>query len=399
MDEYEPSSAAFELTRALTNEFVTSGQRRVMRQVRGSQGSRIHIDGKEVLNFCSNNYLGLADDPRLVNAAMESLRVEGFGSGASRLVCGTMESHQRLEAALADFKETPAALVFSSGYMANVGILSALFSRGDVIFSDRLNHASIVDGIRLSGAKMIRYPHADPDALEDMVSRAKGRFRRGAIVTDSVFSMDGDLAPLEDLMDIARRHDCVVMIDEAHALGVFGAKGLGLAEHFGLERRVDIQMGTLSKSAGAFGAYACGSQELIDCLVNKARGFIYTTALPPSVAAVGVRALEIISEESWRREQLWVNTRYLRERCLAMGWDIGQSQSPIIPLMVGDSAVAMKVSQRLFEKGIFVSAIRPPTVPSGTARLRMTVMATHTVDDLDAVTQALRQVGEELCLW
>lgn len=375
-----------------------AGQRRMLRSLSGGQGPRIVLEGRSVLNFCSNNYLGLADDDRLVTAAMESLRAEGLGAGASRLLCGNMTAHARLEQALADFKDTPASLVFSSGYMANVGIISSLFGREDIIFSDRLNHASIIDGIQLSGAKMVRYPHADPDALDGLIKKNRTGYRKRAIVTDSVFSMDGDLAPLEPLIALARHHDCVLMIDEAHAFGVFGARGRGLAEHCGVEKDIDIQMGTLSKAAGAFGAYVCGSRDLIDFLMNRARSFIYTTAMPPAVAAAGCRALEIIIGDPKRREQLWANTAYLREQCFFMGWDVGQSQSPILPLMLRDSDLAVNVSRKLLEKGVYVSAIRPPTVPPRTARLRMTVMATHTRDDLDTALQVLRDVGDELCL-
>lgn len=374
-----------------------AGLRRSLRRVTGAQGPRVEMDGREVLNFCSNNYLGLAGDSRLVQAALDSMKEGGFGSGASRLVCGSMAAHRRLERVIADFKGTEAGLLFSSGYMANIGIISSLFGKDDLVFSDRLNHASIVDGIRLSGAKARRYPHCDMDALEGMLRDRSGACRR-AIITDSVFSMDGDLAPLDRLVELARRYDCVLMIDEAHALGVFGESGKGLAEHFGVGDKVDIQMGTLSKAAGAFGAYCCGSRTLIDFLVNQARSFIYTTAMPPSVAAAGAKAIEIMAQDKPVRVKLWENTRYMLARCKAIGFDTGASRSPVIPLIIRDSEKAAVFSQRLLDKGIFIGAIRPPTVPPGTARLRLTVMAGHAREELDFVLKHLEEIGHELCL-
>ncbi|MCR4337448.1 MAG: 8-amino-7-oxononanoate synthase [Candidatus Omnitrophica bacterium] len=358
------------------------GLRRTLRDVSGSQGREIVVNGKRVLNFCSNNYLGLAEDPRLVQAATEAMQTEGFGSGASRLVCGTMSSHRRLEEKLATFKGTEAALLFSSGYMANVGIISSLFGRDDIIFSDRLNHASIIDGIALSQAEFKRYPHCDLKALEEMIKASTGHKKR-AIITDSVFSMDGDIAPLPGIVDLAHKYGCTAMIDDAHALGVLGKNGKGALEHFGIDDKNIIQMGTLSKAAGSFGAYCCGSKELIEVLINKARSFIYTTALPAAVAAASRRGVEIIEDEPERREKLWNNTRYVQEGLRSMGLDTLSTETPIIPIVVGASQHAVEFSKQLWEQGIFVSAIRPPTVPMNTARLRVAVMATHTREDLD----------------
>lgn len=371
------------------------GLKRRLRDVTGAQGREIILEGKEVLNFCSNNYLGLADDPRLREAAVECIQKEGIGSGASRLICGNMAAHRDLETMIARFKGAESCLVFSTGYMANVGIISSVFGRDDMIFCDRLNHASIIDGIILSQAKFKRYPHNDMEALEEML-RATTGFRRRGIITDSVFSMDGDIAPLDKITELARKYDCLVMIDEAHALGVMGENGKGLAEHFGVEDKIDIQMGTLSKAAGSFGAYCCGSKELIDLLVNKARSFIYTTALPPAVAAAARKAIETIRDEPTLRQKLWVNTDYFQKAIDAMGLNTLSSVTPIIPIVVGESAVAVEFSKRLLEQGIFVSAIRPPTVPRNTARLRLTVMATHTRGDLDYVLEKLRMVGRNL---
>lgn len=373
------------------------GLRRHLRGVSGAQGREIIVDGQRVVNFCSNNYLGLADDARLTQAAAASLQKEGFGAGASRLVCGNMAVHRQLEEKIAAFKGSESCLLFSTGYMANIGIISSVLSREDIVFSDRLNHASIVDGIRLSQAECKRYPHRDMAALEEMLKPA-GRFRSRAIITDSVFSMDGDIAPLDKIVDLAQQYDCLVMIDEAHALGVMGKNGRGLAEHFGLEEKIDIQMGTLSKAAGSFGAYGCGSAALISFLINKARSFIYTTGLPPSVAAASLKAVELMEMLPRRREQLWENTRYLKTALRGIGFDTMDSQTPIIPILLKESNTAVEFSNRLLSEGILISAIRPPTVPANTARLRLTVMATHTRQDLDFVLQQLKQIGRKLCL-
>ena len=384
------------------SEIDNHGLRRKLRTLKGAQGRKIIIDGggqgpAEVLNFCSNNYLGLADDPRLKEAAIAAINEEGWGAGASRLVCGNMSAHTKLEEHLARFKGAERTLLFSTGYMANVGIISSLFDRESVIFSDRLNHASIIDGILLSQAKLKRYPHNDMEALAAML-KAAADSKRKVIITDSVFSMDGDVAPLERIVALAQQYDCLVMVDEAHALGVLGKTGKGALEHFGLEGKVDIQMGTLSKAAGSFGAYCAGSSELIDYLINCARSFIYTTGMPPSVAAASLKALEIIEEEPERRERLWANTEYFHRGLQQLGFDTAQSQTPIIPVIVKESALAMDFSRKLFEAGIFVSAIRPPTVPANTARLRVTVMATHKKEDLDFVLEQFQSIGRELCL-
>jgi len=373
------------------------GLKRILRQQEGTQGRKIIVDGKEVLNFCSNDYLGLADDERLCNAAKASLELEGFGAGASRLICGNMAAHQQLEKVIAEFKRMESCLLFSSGYMANVGIISGLFDREDMIFSDKLNHASIVDGIVLSRANFKRYPHRDMKVLERML-KGSDKGKKRAIITDSIFSMDGDIAPLDKIVALAQKYNCLVMVDEAHALGVLGKTGKGVIEHFGVEDQVDIQMGTLSKAAGSFGAYCCGSKELIEVLINKARSFIYTTGMPPSVAAASQKAIEIISEEEGLRERLWENTRYLRDELKRLGFDTMNSETPIIPILVKDSNVAVTFSKRLFDEGVFVSAIRPSTVPENTARLRLAVMATHAQNDLDMVLEKFQKIGKQLCL-
>ena len=373
------------------------GLKRNLRHLSGRQGSKIVIEGKEVLNFCSNNYLGLAADERVGQAAISCIEKEGFGSGASRLVCGNMTAHRQLEKSIAEFKGAENCLVFNTGYMANVGIIACLFGRDDIIFSDRLNHASIIDGVQLSQAKWKRYPHRDMNALEEMLKGAALHHKR-CIITDSVFSMDGDLAPLDQIVTLAKKYDCLVMIDEAHAIGVMGKNGKGLAEYFGVEDKIDIQMGTLSKAVGTFGAYCCGSNKLISYLINKARSFIYTTGMPPSTAAASLKAIEIIKNTPQQRKQLWENTQRMNSTLKNLGFNTMNSQTPIIPVLLKDSNAAVDFSRRLFERGIFVSAIRHPTVPKNTARLRLTVMATHTREQIDFVCEQFQTIGKELCL-
>ncbi len=361
--------------------------RRSLRTVSSSQGREIILDGKKVLNFCSNDYLGLAADPRLVRAAEEAMKHRGFGAGASRLVCGNSDEHDALEKELAAFKHVPEAVLFSSGYMANTGIIPALVSRGDAVFSDRLNHASIVDGIVLSRADLCRYPHKDMNALDEMLAKATGA-RRKLIVTDTVFSMDGDIAPLKDIVRLAKQHNAWLMVDEAHAFGVFGPTGAGLVEAMGLEADVQVQMGTLSKAAGAYGAYCAGGPELKEYLINSARSFIFTTALPPAVAAAARCALNIIKCEPQRRARVLALAVRMRDGLKKAGFDTLESETPIIPVLVRKASVAVEMSKKLLERGIFVSAIRPPTVPAHTARLRVTVTAAHTDEDIDVCLEA-----------
>ncbi len=379
------------------SDLTDKNLRRGLRRVEGAQGRELVIDGKKVLNFCSNNYLGLADDPRLGEAALESIRREGFGSGASRLVCGNLSSHSQLEEKMAAFKGTKACLLFSTGYMANVGIISSLCGKNDLIFSDRLNHASIIDGILLSGAEYKRYGHGDMESLAAMLKSAPPLTKK-LIITDSVFSMDGDIAPLDEIVALAEQYQASVMVDDAHALGVLGKNGKGAVEHFGLEGKIAIQMGTFSKAVGSFGAYCCGSRELIDFLTNKARSFIYTTGLPPSTAAASLKGIEIIEQEPGRREKLWENTKYVLQGLKEMGFNTLETKTPIIPIIVKDAYLALRFSEKLFAAGIFVSAIRPPTVPVNTSRLRVTIMATHTKEDLKYLLEQMQSLGKELCL-
>ncbi|HEX9147111.1 MAG TPA: 8-amino-7-oxononanoate synthase [Candidatus Binatia bacterium] len=367
---------------------------RRLRTVAGEQGPTLIVDGREVINFSSNNYLGLANHPALREAAKDAIDRYGCGSGASRLISGNMTLHEELEAKLAELKGTEAALVFNSGFQANVGIISTLIGQGDALFSDALNHASIIDGCRLSRAKVYVYRHADLQRLEDCLKQASA-CRRKLIVTETLFSMDGDEAPLNEIVDLAEKYDAVLMVDEAHATGVYGPNGAGIIAKLGLRDRVPIQMGTLGKALGGFGAYVAGSAAFRELLINRCRSFIYTTALPPAVMAMGIAALGIVQREPERRRTLWENCAKLRTGLTALGYSIAGSQSQIMPLMVGDADECMRLSERLLERGIFAQGIRPPTVPPGTSRLRITVMSTHTGERLERALGAFEEVAQE----
>lgn len=356
----------------------------------------ITIDNRKLLNLCSNNYLGLANDSRIKNAAVKAIQEFGAGAGASRLVTGSNILHKRLEEKLADFKRQEACLVYSSGYSANLGIIPALADRNSIVFSDRLNHASIIDGIILSRAEMARYPHKDMKALEELLKK-NSDYKNKLIVSDSVFSMDGDIAPVPELVDLARRYNCLLMLDEAHATGVLGKNGRGALEHFGLkcEERI-IQMGTLSKAIGALGGFVCGKKDLIEYLINRSRSFIFSTALPAVLCASAIEAIEIIEKDSSLLARLWDNTKFLREGLRSLGLDTLDSQTPIIPILTKEPKLTMEFSKELFKQGIFVQGIRPPTVPEGSCRLRVTVMAAHTLNDLRSALTAFKKIGHRL---
>ena len=372
------------------------GLYRSMRVIKGAQGSRVELEGKDVLLLCSNNYLGLANHPALARAAVDAVGL-GAGSGASRLVSGTMDLHERLESRIAAFKGTEKALLFNSGYAANTGIVSALVGRGDAVFSDRINHASIVDGAVLSRAGFHRYPHRDMPALERMLQEKGGKGRR-LIVTDGVFSMDGDIAPLATLVQLARRYDALLMVDDAHGSGVLGASGRGSAELCGVMDGIDIHMGTLGKGFGSFGAYAAASETICDYLVNKARSFIFSTSLPPAVLAASLAAINLVdSPEGARlREQLAVNTALFKGMLSESGFDTMGSETQIVPIFVGPAEATMEFSRRLLERGLFVQGIRPPTVPAGSCRLRCTIMATHETAELEYAADTISSVGKTL---
>jgi 8-amino-7-oxononanoate synthase len=363
----------------------------------GPQDSIIAINAKQFINFCSNNYLGLANDPRLKQAAIEAVKNFGTGTASSRLICGTTTLHKQLEESIAKFKHSQQALVFNSGYVANLGIISSLMGKDGIIFSDRLNHASIVDAILLSRAQLARYNHNNLEHLEELLKKHK-QFKQKLIVTDTVFSMDGDTANLVGIVELAKKYDCLLMIDEAHATGVFGANGAGLAEELGVLDKIDIQMATLSKALGSFGAFVSGSKNLIDYLINVSRPLIYTTSLPPATLAASLRALEIIKNEPERRKKLWDNIKFFKENLKSIGLDCPKSNSAIIPILTKENKITMEFSQKLFNRGIFIQGIRPPTVPEGSARLRLTITATHTQSDLEQCLEAIKISAKELGL-
>lgn len=371
-----------------------AGLYRTLRRVEGEQGSTLILDGREVINFSSNNYLGLANHPALRNAAKEAIDRYGCGSGASRLISGNMTLHEELETKLAELKGTEAALVFNSGFQANTGILSTLVGEGDTVFSDALNHASIIDGCRLSRAKVVVYSHCDVDNLESALKSSPPAGRK-LIVTESLFSMDGDEAPLARIVDLAEKHGAIVMVDEAHATGIFEPDGAGIVAKLGLNDRVLVQMGTLGKALGGFGAYVAGSKSLRELLINRCRSFIFTTSLPPAVLAMAIAAIGLVGKEPERRQILWNNCTRLREGLKQLGYSLGSSQSQIMPLIVGDATNCMKLSDLLLQKGVFAQGIRPPTVPEGTARLRITLMATHTAEHLARALNAFKEVARE----
>jgi 8-amino-7-oxononanoate synthase len=342
----------------------------------------VTLDGRSVLLLCSNNYLGLATDERVKRAAGEALDTYGAGATGSRLISGNLDPYRQLEQELAAFKGTEAALVFTSGYQANVGTIPALVEAGDAIFSDALNHASLIDGARLSRADILVYRHRDAEDLESKL-RARAAARRKLILTETVFSMDGDLAPLEDIVFLGKKYGALVMVDEAHATGVFGDTGAGLVEALGLQQKVDIQMGTFSKALGSLGGYTAGNRELIAFLIHRARSFVFTTGLPPAVVAASTEALRIVRQEPERRQALWRNVAQLRQGIERLGYSLGPTESQILPILLFDDRRTMAACRYLLRQGLFVQGIRPPTVPAGTARLRLSPMATHVERDIE----------------
>ncbi len=379
------------------NQLKNRGLYRTLRQVEGEQGPTLILDGQEVLNFSSNNYLGLANHPALGEAAKEAIDRYGCGSGASRLISGNMTLHTELEKKIAELKGTETALVFNSGFQANTGLLSTLMGEGDLIYSDDLNHASLIDGCRLSRAKTVVYPHCDLSRLEDELENAPPKGKR-LIVTETLFSMDGDEAPLAEIVELAEKYNAMIMVDEAHATGVFGPNGAGIVARLGLGERVLVQMGTLGKALGGFGAYVAGSQALRDLLINRCRSFIFTTSLPPVVLATAIAAIDLLYKEPQLRVTLQNNCRSLKEGLKRLGFCLGQSQSQILPLIVGETHKCMAFSERLLQKGVFAQGIRPPSVPQGTSRLRITLMATHTQEHLHRALEVFEEVKGAMSL-
>lgn len=374
-------------------EIKRQGLFRELRQVGGEQGPTILLDGQEVLNFSSNNYLGLANHPALQAAARNAMERYGCGSGASRLISGNTTLHQELEEQLAQLKGSETALVFNSGFQANLGVLPTLVGDGDVVFSDSLNHASIIDGCRLSRAKIEIYPHMDLNRLESSLKEAPQRCRK-LIVTETVFSMDGDVAPLEKIVELAERHGAMIMVDEAHGTGVFGPRGAGVVEEMGLSGRILVQMGTLGKALGGFGAYVAGGRDLRDLLINRCRSFVFTTSLPPAVIAMAISAIDLLKKEPERRKALWRNCRILKDGLQSLGFSLGETTSQILPLIIGDAQECMSFASGLLDKGVYAQGIRPPTVSPGTSRLRITPMATHRDEQLERALMAFKEVKE-----
>lgn len=370
---------------------------RRLRELETPQGARAVFDGREVINLSSNNYLGLTTHPRVVEAALDATRRFGAGSGSVRTIAGTMTLHEQLESKLAEFKHTEAALVFQSGFTCNSGIIPVLAGEGDVILSDELNHASIIDGIRLTRAARKIWPHRDMDALEQALRQSQDA-RRRLVITDGVFSMDGDIANLPDIVTLAERYEAIVYVDDAHSSGVLGANGRGSVDHFGLNGRVHVQVGTLSKAIGVLGGYVASTHGLRDLLIHRGRPFLFSTSHPPAVAAGCMAAIDVLEDEPELIDRLWQNTRYFKEGLARLGLDTGNSETPITPVIAGSGATAMRLSDRLFEEGVFAQGIGYPTVPDARSRVRTIVTATHTREDLDQALAAFEKVGRELGL-
>lgn len=378
------------------NALREAGLYRPLKELQSPQKPRSVINGREVVNLSSNNYLGLADDPRLKQAMIAATEQWGAGSGAVRTIIGTMSIHNELERKLAEFKHTEAAVVFQSGFTCNSGVIPILVGDGDAIISDELNHASIIDGCRLSKAVTLRFKHSDMDDLRRVLDETDGKYRRRLIITDGVFSMDGDIGKLPEIVELAEKHGCMTYVDDAHSSGVLGTNGQGSVHHFGLNGRVTVQVGTLSKAVGVLGGYVAGPKALIELLWHKGRPFLFSTSHPPGVAAACLKAIEIMEQEPQLIAKLWENTRYFKAKLEALGFDTGKSETPITPVIAGDEVKAMKLSDRLLEEGVFAQGIAFPTVQKGKARVRTIVSAAHTKEDLDFALAAFEKVGREL---
>lgn len=361
-----------------------------------AQGPWVKIKGREVINLASNNYLGLATHPRIIEAAVKATREWGVGSGAVRTIAGTLAIHQELEKKLAVFKKTESALVFQSDFTCNIGVIESLLDKKDIIISDELNHASIIDGIRLSKADMRIYAHSDVNALEKHL-RESQLCRLRLVITDGVFSMDGDIAKLPEITNLCEQYNAILMVDDAHSSGVLGCSGRGSVDHFGLHGRVDIQVGTLSKAIGVLGGYIASSKKLIDYLIHRGRPFLFSTSHPPSVVAANIAALAVIQEENLQG-QLWENTRYFKNGLKQLGFNTGNSETPITPVILGSGAMAMAFSDALLEEGVFCTGIGFPTVPEDQSRVRTIVMANHTREDLDQALVAFEKVKSKMCI-
>jgi len=368
------------------------------RTLEGPTGARARFDGREVVNLASNNYLGLASHPRMNEAAARAAAEFGAGTGAVRTIAGTMSMHRELERRFAEFKHAEEALMFQSGFTANAGTVAAILDREDVIVSDQLNHASIIDGARLSRSEIKVFPHKDAETADGLLEETKAPGRRQLLITDGVFSMDGDIAPLPALVEVAEKHGAIMMIDDAHASGVLGRGGAGTVDHFGLHGRVDVQVGTLSKAIGVLGGFIAGPRHLIEWLRNRGRPYLFSTSPPPAVVAACMAALDIIRDEPERLERLWSNTRSFKAGLQDLGFDTGMSETPITPVITGDEEKAQELARQLFEEGVFTPAIVYPTVGRGRARVRTIVTAEHAEEDLKEALEAFGRVGRKLGL-
>ena len=367
-----------------------------IRTLSSPQGAWLEVDGKRVLNFCSNNYLGLANHPKLVQAVQEIVTRYGVGPAAVRTIAGTMDLHLELERRLAAFKGVEAAITFQSGFTANLATIPALVGKEDVIFSDELNHASIIDGARLSGARIVRFAHADPLDLEQVIKANEGTYRRALIVTDGVFSMDGDIAPLDKLCEIANANDILLMVDDAHGEGVLGKGGRGIVDHFHLHGKVDVEVGTLSKAFGVVGGVVAGNAAIVEWLRQRGRPFLFSSAATPPDVAACLAAVDLLESSTELVDRLWENTRIFKAELTRMGFDIGHSVTPITPIMLGEAPVAQQFSRELFDAGVFAMALGFPTVPRGKARIRVMISAAHSPDDLELGLEAFSKTGKRL---
>ncbi len=367
-----------------------------IRTISSPQGAWLVVDGKRVLNFCSNNYLGLANDPRLVQAATAALQKYGVGPAAVRSIAGTLDLHLELERRMAAFKGVEAVVSFQSGFTANLATIPALVGKEDAIFSDELNHASIIDGSRLSGARIIRYAHADPNDLERLIRENQGSYRRGLVITDGVFSMDGDIAPLDQIYAVSSAHNLMLMVDDAHGEGVMGKGGRGIVDHFHLHGKVDVEIGTLSKAFGVVGGVVAGSRLVVEWLRQRGRPFLFSSAVTAADAAACLAAVDVLESSTELVDRLWENANYFKAEMRRLGFDTGRSVTPITPIMLGEAPLAQQFSRALFEEGVFAMAIGFPTVPRGKARIRVMISAAHSRQDLDAGLEIFARVGKKL---
>src|ERR1700760_3967306 len=386
---------------AVLDELKAKGTHFKLRVLDDQQAPVCHYDGREVINLASNNYLGLANHPKLIEASLKATKELGVGSGAVRTIAGTMRIHMELEEKIARFKNVEACVVFQSGFTANAGTVSAILGKEDFIISDELNHASIIDGARLSRAKILVFNHKDAAHAEQQLASVKDQPGKKLLITDGVFSMDGDIGPLPALCDLAEKYGAIMMVDDAHASGVLGRNGRGTIDHFKMHGRVDIQVGTLSKAIGALGGYVCGSRDLIEFLYHRARPFLFSTSHPPSVAATCIAAFDVLENEPERIEKLWENTRFWKKELALLGFDIGDkttpaSETPITPIIIGDGKLTMDFSRELFQEGVLGTGIAFPTVPEGKARIRTIMTATHTKEELDQALETLKRVGKRM---